>query len=72
MTIRFKDEMKSRLETLSEATYRSQFSLNAQTTADYVELNEWQIIEIQRGIKEADAGDFAKDSEVQAFFAHHK
>jgi RHH-type transcriptional regulator, rel operon repressor / antitoxin RelB len=32
----------------------------------YVDLNEWQIAEIGAALKEADAGDFASEAEVQA------
>jgi predicted transcriptional regulator len=32
----------------------------------YVDLNEWQIEGIKTALKEADAGDFAEESEVQA------
>lgn len=72
MTIHLKDEVKHSLESFSEITHRSRSYLTAPAIADYVELNQWQIAEIQQGIIEADAGDFADDSEVQAFFARHK
>jgi predicted transcriptional regulator len=32
-------------------------------------LNEWQTAEIEKGVKEADAGDFASDEEMEALFA---
>ena len=34
-----------------------------------VELQEWQIRQIEEGLREADAGDFASDEEVAAVFA---
>jgi RHH-type transcriptional regulator, rel operon repressor / antitoxin RelB len=34
-----------------------------------VENQEWQINEIEEGLREADAGDFASDEEVAAVFA---
>jgi RHH-type rel operon transcriptional repressor/antitoxin RelB len=34
-----------------------------------VEIQEWQINEIEEGLREADAGDFASDEEVAAVFA---
>ncbi|WP_373526016.1 CopG family ribbon-helix-helix protein [Nostoc sp.] len=37
--------------------------------AAYLEMYQWQIEEIQKGIAEADAGDFASDEEVKAAFA---
>jgi predicted transcriptional regulator len=33
-----------------------------------VELQEWQIEKIQRGIRQADAGEFATDEEVAKVF----
>jgi len=34
-----------------------------------VELQEWQIRQIEEGLREADAGDFASDEEVATVFA---
>jgi predicted transcriptional regulator len=34
-----------------------------------VELQEWQIHQIEEGLREADAGDFASDGEVATVFA---
>ena len=36
--------------------------------AAFIETQEWQIADIKRGLKEADAGDFASDAEVEAVF----
>jgi RHH-type rel operon transcriptional repressor/antitoxin RelB len=33
---------------------------------DRLDLNEWQIAEIKSALREADAGDFTGDEEVQA------
>ena len=35
----------------------------------YLEMHQWQVEEIQRGVSEADAGDFATEDEVNAVFA---
>ena len=32
-------------------------------------MHQWQVEEIQRGVSEADAGDFATEDEVNAVFA---
>ncbi len=68
MTIRLDPELKNRLDQLAEATHRSKSFLAAEAIHDYVELNEWQIQEIKAALKEADAGDFADDQEVQDTF----
>jgi RHH-type transcriptional regulator, rel operon repressor / antitoxin RelB len=64
MTIRVDRKTKSRLEKLARAMERSKSYLAAEAIRAYVELNEWQIAEIKAALKEADAGDFASDKEV--------
>ena len=66
MTIRLEPALKSRLDKLSAATHRSKSFLAAEAVREFVELNEWQIVEIKSAVKEADAGDFSINQEVQA------
>jgi RHH-type rel operon transcriptional repressor/antitoxin RelB len=66
MTVRLEDEVKDRLELLSEATRRSKSFLAAEAIVAYIENNEWQIGETKAALKEADAGDFAGDKDVDA------
>jgi RHH-type transcriptional regulator, rel operon repressor / antitoxin RelB len=66
MTIRLEDEVKDRLELLAGSTQRSKSFLAAEAVRVYLETHEWQVAEIQAGLKEADAGDFASDKEVSA------
>jgi predicted transcriptional regulator len=68
ITIRLEDELKDRLESLAAATRRSRSFLATEAIRDFVELNEWQVGEIQAAIKEADAGDFASEQEVNSTF----
>ena len=66
MTVRLEDDLKERLEQLAESTKRSKSFLAAEAIREFVELNEWQIRETRAALKEADAGDFASDQEVDA------
>lgn len=66
MTIRLEPELKARLDKLAVATHRSKSYLAAEAVREYVELNEWQIQELQEAIREADAGEFADDKDVNA------
>ncbi len=66
MTIRVDRKTKSRLEKLAKAMERSKSYVAAEAIRAYVELNEWQITEIRAALKEADAGDFASEAEVEA------
>lgn len=66
VTLRLDDEVKIKLEKLAESTHRSRSFLAAEAIKAYVESNEWQIAEIHQALKEADAGDFASQQEVNA------
>jgi RHH-type rel operon transcriptional repressor/antitoxin RelB len=66
MTIRVDRKTKNRLEKLAKAMERSKSYVAAEAIRAYVELNEWQITEIRAALKEADAGDFASEAEVEA------
>ena len=68
MTVRLETDLKNRLEKLSEATQRSKSFLAAEAIRDFVELNEWQVSEIQDALAEADRGDFASDELVGEVF----
>ncbi len=66
MTIRVDRKTKTRLEKLAKAMERSKSYVAAEAIRAYVELNEWQITEIRAALKEADAGDFGSEAEVEA------
>jgi len=66
MTIRIEDEVKERLDRLADSTQRSKSFLAAEAIREYVANNEWQVAEIRKALKEADAGDFASEKEVAA------
>jgi len=70
MTIRIEEDTRIRLDKLAEATQRSRSYLAAEAIREFIELNEWQIGEVQLAVKEADRGEFAADSEVKEFFDH--
>ena len=66
MTVRLPETLVRRLEQLAMATERSRSWIALDAIRRYVELEEGQIREIEAGIREADAGDFATDEEVDA------
>ena len=69
MTIRLEAELKARLDKLADVTHRSRSYLAAEAVREYIELNEWQLHEIQNALSEADAGEFASDEAVSATFS---
>jgi RHH-type transcriptional regulator, rel operon repressor / antitoxin RelB len=66
MTIRVDRKTKSRLEKLAKAMERTKSYVAAEAIRTYVDLNEWQITEIEAALKEADAGDFASEKQVRS------
>jgi len=68
MTIRVGTDLKDRLEKLAKSTSRSQSFLAAEAIKEFVDLNEWQIQEIQLALTEADKGDFSTEEEVNDVF----
>ena len=66
LTLRVPTEMKERLDKLADATHRSKSYLAGEAIRQYIDLESWQIGEIQRALKEADADDFASDAEIDS------
>jgi len=66
LTIRIPQEVKNQLDKLAEATHRSRSFLGSEAIQKYIDLEAWQIGEIQQAIQEADANDFASDEEIDA------
>jgi RHH-type rel operon transcriptional repressor/antitoxin RelB len=64
LTLRLDEKLRSQLDKLAKSTKRSRSFLAAEAIRDYVALNDWQIEEIQKGIAEADRGEFASPAEV--------
>jgi RHH-type rel operon transcriptional repressor/antitoxin RelB len=65
LTLRLDPKLKKKLDRLSKAMSRSRSFVAAEAIRGFVALNEWQIGEIQKGIEEADRGEFASDKEVE-------
>ncbi|HKI05431.1 MAG TPA: hypothetical protein VKK31_25850 [Thermoanaerobaculia bacterium] len=69
MTVDVPASVKERLAALSRTTERPEAALVTDAINSYVELQEWQITEIRKGLQEADAGEFATDQEVAEVFS---
>jgi len=69
ITVEVPLEVKQRLEGLARVTDQSEARLATEAISSYVDLQEWQVRQIEEGLREADAGDFASDEKVAAVFA---
>jgi RHH-type transcriptional regulator, rel operon repressor / antitoxin RelB len=65
LTLRLDNELKSRLEKLARLTRRSRSFLAAEAIREYVSVNEWQVLEIKKGLKEADQRNFASKHDIR-------
>lgn len=68
MTIRLDPELKTRLDKLAAVTHRSKSFLASEAVREFIEINEWQIQEIEAALKEADEDDFATPEDEAAVF----
>jgi RHH-type rel operon transcriptional repressor/antitoxin RelB len=68
VTARIDTRLKAKLEALARSTKRSKSFLAAEAIAAYVELNEWQIAEIEAGIAELDRGEVLSTEEVEELY----
>jgi predicted transcriptional regulator len=66
-TVRVSSELQDCLDAI-EAIDRPRSWVVTRALEAFVDSETWQIEEIKRGLAEADAGEFATDSEVEATF----
>jgi predicted transcriptional regulator len=65
MSLHLPAHVARELEHMTEATGLTQSALAGRAIEDYLQREAWQIAEIERALKEADAGDFATDDEMK-------
>ena len=71
INVRLPEALYKQIEELAKATARSKSFLTIDALTNYVQSESWQIRDVQEGIQEADAGEFASDQEVKAVFAKY-
>ena len=71
LTLRIPEEIKAKLDKLAQATHRSKSFLAEEAIARYIDLEAWQIGEIEQAIQEADRGDFASPSDMADLLKKH-
>lgn len=66
LTVRLNHDTKEKLEQLANATHRTKSFLAVEAINRYLEIEAWQIAEIEQALIEADKADFASEDEVNA------
>jgi RHH-type transcriptional regulator, rel operon repressor / antitoxin RelB len=71
VNLRIQPATKERLERLARATKRSKSYLVEAAIENYLDLNEWQMKEIEKGLKEVEEGQLTPHDEVLAHWSSH-
>lgn len=69
MTTRLPRDMKDRLDALAKSTGRNRNALVQEALRRFIDAQQWQIAEIEAGVREADAGIFVGDEEMDEMWA---
>ena len=65
-TLRLEPDIRKRLDRLAKTTERSRAALAAEVVRQFVELNEWQIAAIEKGMQQADKSQFIDHAKLKA------
>lgn len=69
ITFRLDSEKRAVLDAIAAGLDRDRTYVLNEAVDLYLEVYQWQVAEIEAGLAEADALDFATDEEVQTVFA---
>jgi predicted transcriptional regulator len=69
LTVRLPAELKAKLESLAATMDRPASWVVEKAVAEYLDVRNWQAAAIRAALAQAEAGDFASDTEVRAAFA---
>ena len=67
VTVRLDQDIVAFLDKLAEVEDRDRSYMIKQAVSNFVQLHRWQLEEIEKAVKEADAGLFLSDEENAAF-----
>jgi predicted transcriptional regulator len=70
-TVRLPDDVTEKLDALAAKLDRSRSYVAARAIGDFVAREEWQLADIEAGLREAENGEFATDTEVAATIAKY-
>ena len=69
ISVRIASDKKAALDAIAAETRRDLGGVIEEALDAYVELHAWQVEHIKEGLRQAEAGEFASQTEVQAAFA---
>ena len=69
VTVRLEPAKRAELDALARTVSRDRSFLINEAIDAYLAVHRWQVAEIEDGLRQADAGEFAGDAEVEAAYA---
>ena len=66
VSLRLDPDIRKRLDALAVATERSRSAIAAEAVKQYVDLQEWQIAAIKKGVEQADRGEFIDHARLKS------
>ncbi|WP_201445393.1 CopG family ribbon-helix-helix protein [Belnapia sp. F-4-1] len=69
ITVRMDAEKRAALDALARVTDRDRSYLINEAVDAYLTVHHWQIAHVEAGLRQADAGEFASEEEVNAAYA---
>ncbi|HMD47472.1 MAG TPA: hypothetical protein VKG79_00175 [Bryobacteraceae bacterium] len=72
ISFRLETQRKEALDTIATAMDRDRSYILNEAIDAYIEVHQWQIEHIQKGLRQANAGKFATKAEVAAAFKRRR
>jgi RHH-type transcriptional regulator, rel operon repressor / antitoxin RelB len=72
LNVRLPLDLAGQLDALTKATGKTKSFLTIEALREYLEVQAWQVQDIQDALVEADQGKFASEKEVTQFFAKYE
>lgn len=68
ISVRLEPGQRKALDSIAKVLDRDRSYVINEAVKNYLELHAWQIAHIEEGIRQADTGEFASDTDVAAFY----
>ncbi len=65
-------DVRDELDKLVKSTGRNRNALVEEALRRFIDIERWQLADIEAGLREADAGDFATDEDMEAMRAKYR
>ena len=72
ITFRLDGQYRKYLDVIAATMDRDRSYVLNEAVAQYVEVHRWQLAHIEKGVKQADRGDFAGEAKVAAAFSKRR